>query len=227
MHFLIVGGSGQTGKLVIALALRHGHAVTALVRTPSSLAAQPGLTIVAGSPLSPSDIAAAFAATPSPVDAVIVTLRLATTSSSPLAPLVPGSPAHLGADAVRNLLEAMARLGVGKIVLLSAQGTAGSFAALSPLHKALFRWSNMRHQFADHDEVDKIVRAAAAGGSVDFVLVRPVMMVDGEAAEVKDHGDDGKDAGFMPKISRESVAAFIVGASESPDFHGRSPVISN
>ena len=60
----------------------------------------------------------------------------------------------------------------------------------------------MRHQFADHDAVDKMVREAAAetaGSAVDFVMVRPVMMVDGDAAEVKDHGDDGKHAGeFSP-----------------------------
>ncbi len=189
---------------------------------------------MAGSPLSETDVAAAFAAHARARRRRHRHPAARHTSSSPFAPLVPGSPARLGADSVGILLGAMAARGVRKIVVLSAQGTADSFAALSPLHKALFRWSPMRHQFADHDEVDKTVRRAATAAAgddgnarVDFVLVRPVMMVDGPAAEVKDHGDDGRCAGLVPKISRASVASFIVEAGETDHFVGRSLVISN
>ena len=75
--------------------------------------------------------------------------------------------------------------------------------------------------------MDTIVRAAAQNGAIDFVMLRPVMMADGEAEEVKDWGDDGKGAGFIPKITKKTVAKFMVEACEGSAFNGRSPVISN
>lgn len=48
MRFLIIGGSGRTGKLVIEEILERGHQVTALVRNPTSLDKRTGLDIVKG-----------------------------------------------------------------------------------------------------------------------------------------------------------------------------------
>jgi len=228
MHVFIVGGTGATGRLIIADALSQGHSVTALVRNTAAVVAQPNLTVVEGTPLEPKDVARGLRAGPRAPDAVVVSLRLATTSSSPLAPLAPGASPHLIADSVANLMAGMKEMGgVRKLVVLSAQGTGSSFSGVSHLHKALFRWSNMKLQYADHDAADAAVRAAAARGDVDFVLVRPVMMADGDAAAVHDHGDAGKGAGFMPKITRASVARFMVTACETDQYDGRSPVISN
>ncbi|KAL9057794.1 MAG: hypothetical protein Q9162_002135 [Coniocarpon cinnabarinum] len=66
MHFLILGGNGRTGSLVVELALSRGHAVTALVRNPDNfpLSQQEGLTLVQGSPMTPEDMDKAFKARP-------------------------------------------------------------------------------------------------------------------------------------------------------------------
>ena len=48
MRFLVIGGSGRTGKLVIDDILQRGHHVTALVRDPGSLEKETGLDIVKG-----------------------------------------------------------------------------------------------------------------------------------------------------------------------------------
>lgn len=48
MRFLIIGGSGRTGKLVIEDILKRGHQVTALVRNPTSLEKRTGLDVVKG-----------------------------------------------------------------------------------------------------------------------------------------------------------------------------------
>ena len=47
MKIALIGATGFVGSKVLAEALRRGHQVTALVRSPSKLAAQPGLAIVA------------------------------------------------------------------------------------------------------------------------------------------------------------------------------------
>jgi hypothetical protein len=75
----------------------------------------------------------------------------------------------------------------------------------------------------DHNLVDELTRKAG----VDFVLVRPVMLAEGDAAETQVFPDDGRGAGFMPKITRASVARFMVEALEGNTFDGRSPVITN
>lgn len=53
MRFLVIGGSGRTGKLVIDNILKRGHQVTALVRNPKSLGEELGLDIVKGTHYSP------------------------------------------------------------------------------------------------------------------------------------------------------------------------------
>ncbi|KAJ5559984.1 hypothetical protein N7513_002383 [Penicillium frequentans] len=60
MRILVIGGSGQTGRLVIDEALQRGHKITALIRDPSALPATEGLNIVKGTPVEPSNIESAF-----------------------------------------------------------------------------------------------------------------------------------------------------------------------
>lgn len=53
------------------------------------------------------------------------------------------------------------------------------------------------------------------------------MFVEGEAAPVKNHGEVGDKAGFMPKITRQSAGRFMVEAAGSAALNGTAPVISN
>lgn len=49
MRIALIGATGQIGQHVLAEALSRGHQVTAIVRHPEKLRAQPGLTAVQGS----------------------------------------------------------------------------------------------------------------------------------------------------------------------------------
>jgi len=230
MHFLVIGATGQVGRRIVTAALAGSHTVTALVRDAAAatalLPSSPALAVLQGSPRSEADLAAALTprADAPPVDAVLVALRLATTSASPLAGLVPGAPPRLGAETVRALAPAMRAAGVRRLVVLSSQGVGASLAGVWAPMRALFRHSNMRLQLADHEEVDGLLRTP---GGPEFVLVRSVMMAEGPARKVVDHGDEGTGAGWMPSITRDSVAEFMVRAASGSEFVGRSPVISN
>lgn len=225
MHLLIIGGSGRTGQLVIKEALSRGHKVTALVRKLSSLPAQDKLIIVEGTPLKPEDIQKAFIADESSTPtAVVVTLNARRTSDSPFAAPAPDTPPRMMADSVANIVSVMEQYNVDKIVINSALGTGSSFDAVNCLLKPVFSYSNMKHQMVDHNAVDKETRKSG----VNFVLVRPCMLVEGAPAEVKVYTENGKGSGFMPKITRESVARFmVVDALEGQDFDGKAPVITN
>lgn len=185
-----------------------------------------GLTIVEGSPLNEEDISNALAAGAGKVDVVLVTLSARRTSDSPLAPPHLDSPPRLMADSVRNALSAMRRASppVPKIVAMSSVGTGESMGNVNVLMRFTFSHTNMRFSRADHDAVDQELRAAR---DIKFVEVRPWMLTENEAAEVKVFPDDGRGAGWMPKISRASVARFMVDAAEVSTYDGRAPVITN
>ena len=209
----------------MSLTISPGHQVTALVRNASSLKAEKGLTIVVGSPLNEADIGKALAV--ERVDVVLVTLNARRVSGSPFAAPDPvDSPPRLMADSVKNALSAMKTSAppVGKIVVMSSAGTGDSWAGLNCMMRGLFTYTSMRYSREDHDAVDQELKSE---DSIKFVEVRPWRLTDTEAAEVRVYPDDGQGAGFMPSISRASVARFLVEAAEESTYDGRAPVISN
>lgn len=131
MQILILGATGRTGSLVLLEALRRGHAVTALVRSPGSLEAltsalpaaqKANLTAVRGSPLSAPDVANAVGTAASSSAGqgpdnnnnnrlvVISALNPRRTSENPwAAPHPTDSPPRMMADSMANVLSALKR----------------------------------------------------------------------------------------------------------------------
>lgn len=81
----------------------------------------------------------------------------------------------------------------------------------------------MSYQFDDHDLVDQEMKESG----MDYTLVRPVVLADGEDRPVKEYGDSGKGVGLTCKITRTSVAGYLVKAAETNELIGRTPVIAN
>ncbi|KAB2573233.1 hypothetical protein DBV05_g8067 [Lasiodiplodia theobromae] len=220
MHFYILGGNGRSGQLVIDDALQRGHTVTALVRNPGSLEPRKGLTVAKGTPLSKEDIEASFVV-PARPDAVIVTLNSARASDSPFAVSI--APRRMMADSHANVTAVMQQHGVSKIVTMSAFGVADSDPNVFCAIRAVLRKTNMKFQFEDHDFVDEEMKQSGA----NFVLVRPAMLTEGENLPVQVFGNSGEGAGWIPKISRKSVAHFILDACETGTWDRQTPVIAN
>ncbi|KAI7777229.1 hypothetical protein LA080_003893 [Diaporthe eres] len=242
MQILLLGATGRTGLLVLKEALARNHSVTALARSPQRLEAsipadhpnRSNLTTVAGSPLNTADVAAALAASPSPVDVVITTLNPRRASDSPFAAVDPAhSPPRMMADSMAGVLAALKGDGAKKennhktrIVALSALGAGSSAAHTHCLLRLLFRQSNMRFTYEDHDAVEEeLVRQQQGGGAVPYVLVRPTRLVDGEGGgAVRVFGGNGT-VGMMETISRDAVARFLVDAAEREEWDGKAPII--
>jgi len=62
---------------------------------------------------------------------------------------------------------------------------------------------------------------------IDYVLVRPTRLTDGEKASLRFYGDNGVGMGAFTSISRASVAGFLVDAVEKSTWDRSTPVISN
>lgn len=216
MHLLVIGGSGQTGRLVIDEALQRGHKITALIRNPSALRAREGLTIVKGTPVDPSNIESAFNAVQGDVPAgVIVTLS---------------SPSEKGtrvmSDAHENLIAAMKRHDVSKIATLSSFGVGSSLANINVLMQWAIFNTSLKHPFIDHNHVDEILKRSG----LNYVVLRPARLTLAKKKPVQFLGDDGKGLGVfagLGGISRASVAACLVDAVEKSTWDQSTPVISN
>ena len=216
MRVLVIGGSGQTGRLVIDEALQRGHKITALIRNPSALPAKEGLNIVKGTPLEPSNIESAFNAVQGDLPtAVIVTL------SSPKE-----KGARVMSDAHENLVAAMKRHSVSKIATMSSFGVGSSFANITVIMRWAISKTGLGHSFADHNHVEEILKKSG----LKFVLLKPARLTMAKKAPVQFLGDDGKGLGVfagLGGISRASVAACLVDAVEKSTWDRSTPVISN
>ncbi|KAF2168845.1 hypothetical protein M409DRAFT_20860 [Zasmidium cellare ATCC 36951] len=227
MHFLLLGASGRTGQLVLSAALAKNHTLTALVRNPTTFpttttTTSANLTLIPGSPTSSADLSTALSTTTTPIDAVIITLAIARKSDSPFSALA--SPAFLIRDTVRALLPQMKAHGVRRLIVMSTFGAGASWKHLAWPMKAVMKWSNMAYVLEDHDAVEREVRGSEG---VEWVLVKPAMLKDGEAKAVREFGEGGEGVGLLDGITRESVAKVLVEAAEGEDWDERIVVIAN
>lgn len=203
MKILVVGATGATGRLVVDELLGRGHEVTALVRRPGCAAQR----VVVGDVTDPTAVDAAVAGQ----DAVVVTLGI---RENALLVRLLGSrrtPIDVRSRGTRHLVEAMRRHGVPRLVVQTTYGAGDSWPGLSPSWKLIFS-AVLRPQLADTERQEAIVRDSG----LDWVLVRPVALVDGPG-DPPFVSPGGEVAGM--RVPRRAVARVLVDAAEGDPAH--------
>ena len=206
MRLALTGGSGRIGSHVLAWALASGHEVTALARSPQSLSATAGLTVVTGDATDAGAVAEAVAG----ADAVL----------SALGPRGAKS-ASLLAEAGRNLVSAMDKAGCNRLVCVSA---AGAFIRADPdtgfLVKAILP-RVLASQFADVRAMEAEIRAS----NLDWTLVRATRLVNTPLT-----GRYRVRPQYPPrgggKISRADVAHFMAAVVTDGTWMRESPALA-
>lgn len=221
-NILLIGATGRTGRLVLDSALRRGHKVTALIRPSSSLPPHTNLSISKGSPLGAADITTALSLTSGPV-VIISTLGQTRTSGNPFAATT--SPPLFMSHSASAVVEAVkaSACPVQKIIVMSMFGAGSSFANLNFLMRAIMQYSNMKQTLEDQNAVDQIIKQSG----LNFVMPRPAMLKGDVSLPVKTFGDAGGSAGFMPSVSPQSVAEFMLDVVVSDQWDGSTSVLSN
>ncbi|KAH8749176.1 NADH(P)-binding-domain-containing protein [Hyaloscypha sp. PMI_1271] len=220
MQILLLGATGRTGNLILASALSKNHAVTVLVREPSSLTSTPGLTIITGSPMAEQDVEQAIKAAPKLPDAVIIALASVRETDSPFSK--PTSPPRLMTESHERVLEAMKKFGIKRLITISAFGVGDSNPNVCWPMRMMLNHSPMAFAFSDHNAWEEIPQ----GERLEWTLVRPCMLNDGELREAKVLGGQGKGAGLLASISRASVASFVLSRClEGGEFLRETPVV--
>lgn len=141
MRIAVLGATGNTGRHVLDLALAHGNAVTALVRSPGKLAPRERLSIVETDLLDPASLAAGLAGHEAVISVFGPPSRQA---------LAPGT---IVTDYVRGLIAGMRGAGVDRLAIISA---AVLFPMRGPVF-AFFRWF-LRHHSRDLAAMERLVQ---------------------------------------------------------------------
>ncbi|OBS20412.1 hypothetical protein FPOA_06782 [Fusarium poae] len=224
MHFLLLGATGRTGKLVVSELLAQNHTATALVRNSASLTSQPGITLVTGSPLSKDDISKAIHATPGVLpSAAIFTLNTVRKSDSPFAAQV-GPPRFL-ADSCANACEVLEEAGIHRIIVMSTAGVGDTWKNLPLISRAFMGLTNIKYALEDHNLLDQEIRTI----KIEWTMVRPVRLDhdSNKTLEVETLGSSGVGMTMKDSVTPASVAKFLVKVAVDGLYIKESVVLRN
>lgn len=208
MNITLFGTSGRTGRPLLAQALAAGHTVTAFTRAANRLGIEhPALHIVEGDIADPAAVSRAIAG----ANAVVSVLGPAS-----------NTPDFAISAGTANILAAMRQHGVRRLVASAGAGVSMEKDQPRAFHRLMdFLVSRLsRYVFEDMVKTVAIIRAS----DLDWTVVRVPMLVDGEPLPVK-VGYVG--IGTGPRLTRGSLAAFMLQQVEDLTYRHDLPVISN
>jgi putative NADH-flavin reductase len=208
MKVLVFGASGGTGRELLKQALNKGIEVTAFVREAAKIQdiQHPNLTVVTGNALNREDVGLAVAGH----DAVLYAIGAGPKRTT------------IREQGTRLLIEAMQAANVKRLVCLSSFGVGDSRTDLSFFTRYVVVGIFLRHAFADHERQEAVVKKCA----LDWTLVRPPHLKDGEHTGIYQHGLTLAFADIKGWISRGDLADFMLKQLEDNRYIRRAPRVS-
>jgi len=190
MKLIIFGATGSIGKQVVNQALEQGHQVTAFVRTAAKMAIEhDNLHISLGDVMDPISVESAIKSH----EAVLVSIGA-------------GRKGTVRSDGTSNIIKAMKKVGVRRLICQSTLGVGSSRGNLNALWKYIMFGLVLRPAYADHVQQE----AHVIKSGLDWTIVRPGAFIDGELTGQYKHGFPGTDKTTKLKISRNDVADFML-----------------
>jgi putative NADH-flavin reductase len=208
MRLLVFGSTGGTGLELLTQALDQGHDVVAYARSPAKLdgMSHARLEVTRGDVLDLASVESAVVGH----DAVFCAVGAGSKRTT------------LREDATRNIVNAMEKTGVRRLICLSSLGVGDSRGNLPFLTKYVIVGIFLRHAFADHERQEAMVRAS----SLDWTIVRPPHLIDGPRTGTYRHGFGATDRQIEGKISRADVADFMLKQLTEQTYFFQSPGVS-
>lgn len=209
MKLAIFGATGRTGKPLVEQALKAGHEVVVLVRTPSKLIIQhPKLTVLQGDAMNPADVDKVVQGS----DAVISVLGQSK-----------DSPRDMQTVAITNIIAAMNKYGIKRLVSLTGAGVDDprdrpKFA--NHLIKLALKMMS-GHVLKDAENHAGAIRKS----DLDWVIVRGPMLTDGPHTGNYRVGWVGVNTGA--RLSRANLADFILKQTTDTTYLRQAPMVSD
>jgi putative NADH-flavin reductase len=198
---LIVGATGGTGRQLVSQALELGCQVTAFVRDPSKLRIEhPRLTIATGDVLDYASVEAAVRGH----DAVL----------SALGHKRYYPPNRILSKGTSNVLRAMDAHGVTRLVCETSLGIGNSAGRMGLYYTFLVIPTVLPFYYWDKTRQER----AIARSRLEWVIVRPGALTDGEKRGRVHHGRGVGSYLRTVRISRADVADFMLGQLASDTY---------
>jgi putative NADH-flavin reductase len=209
MRILVVGATGATGQQIVEQSLAQGHHVTALVRRPDKFDIQhPFLQVVKGDVLDPASLDAVQGQ-----DAVISSLGTKKIGLEPVTLLSEGT---------KNLLQAMERHSVKRLVCITGIGAGDSKGHGGLLYDKLILPLILKRIYDDKDRQEAEIRQS----NLDWTIVRPGGLTN-DLAKGKYRVLTDLTGITAGKISRADVATFILQELTDDRYLHQAPLISD
>ena len=208
MKLIIFGSTGCTGRQIVTQALEQGHDVTAFARSPEKLDQKnEQLQVIKGNVLDFASVERAIQGQ----DVVLCTLGLP-----------PMDKSNLRANGTKNIIRAMEKTGVKRFICQSSDGVGESRDTLPFLMKYLIVPFMLRRAFADHEIQENYIKES----QLDWIIVRPVALTDGEHTGSYQHGYTADNKTVKFKISRADTADFMLKQLANNDYLHKTSCIS-
>ncbi len=204
-----MGATGGTGRELVAQALARGYSVTALVRSASRLEVEhPRTTVLEGDVLDAAAVDTAVGGQ----EAVL----------SALGHKRFFYPTRILSAGTRNILRAMEARDAPRLVCATALGI-GDSAGQMGLYYSLFTIpAILPFYFWDKTRQERAIAASA----VEWVIVRPGVLTNGEKLGRLRHGRGIGSLLWTVRISRADVAAFMLDQLESDAYLRAAPGVA-
>ncbi|EON71899.1 NAD(P)-dependent oxidoreductase [Lysinibacillus sphaericus] len=197
MKILVLGATGRVGSHIVSLALRDGHHVMALVRTPNKISTiDSNLHIIHGNVLNQHNLQSVM----SEIDIVISALNTDGTNTL--------------SESMLLILETMKKANVKRIITV---GTAGILQSRLTPHLLRYQSSESKRKTTNAAEEHHKVFDMLSQSDVDWTIVCPTYLPDGEYTGVY-----RIERNFLPeggtKISVADTAEFTYQQSLRTDY---------
>ncbi|HEV2021458.1 MAG TPA: SDR family oxidoreductase [Terriglobales bacterium] len=249
MKVLIFGATGGTGRALLEQALEQGHVVTAFARDPAKVrSTHQNLTVAQGNMLDLNSVEAAVKGQDAVLSALgthlpvwtIVFLTFAfqilarvLTLTGPL-----GWSVRIGgpilallfltrrttalSEGTKNIVQAMKKHGVQRLICESSLGVADSRGRLGIFYNLILVPLLLRNMFADKAVQEQIIQASGLA----WVIVRPSSLTNGPRKGIYRAGMD-IGGWFRPtKISRADVADFMLKQLTDDTYLRKTPGVA-
>lgn len=206
MKVAIFGATGSVGRLAVRQALEQGHEVTAFARETGKIEIDDAnLRIVRGDVL---DLAAVTEAVKDQ-NAIICALGA-------------GRKGTIRSEGTKNIIAAMQKTGVRRLICQSSLGVGDSRGNLNFLWKYIMFGLLLRAAYADHVLQEELVMKSG----LDWTIVRPAAFTDGPRTGVYRHGFPEDAESLTLKISRADVADFLLKQLADDTYLHKAPGLS-
>lgn len=205
MKITLFGASGKTGQVIIDQALEKGNEVTAYVRRENAISRENAkLKVIIGELNEKDKIAEA--------------LKGADTCISTLGGASLKKPAIEVVQGIDLIVSEMETQGIKRFLYLSSFGAGESKNYMSALARFLVVKVLLKIPIADHNQNEARIQQS----KLDWTIFQPGGLTDGPLMENLKFGAEATTVKGNPKISRASLAAFMLQQAADSTYYKKA-----